>query len=418
MDDVVYSVIDTETTGIHPGAHHRIIEIAVIGLDEGGRQVSRWETVLNPERDLGAQHVHGITGADVYGAPTFADIADELAWRLDRTVPVAHNLSFDSRFIDAEYHRLGKPLPAAYLGSGLCTMRLAGRYLPGAGRSLAACCGALGIDIGTAHTAGDDAAAAGRLLEHFIQREPGASVYSDAILAAHDNGWPMDRPAAARTHLRSTSSGRGERGFIGRLVETLPTLDTPMAEGSAARDNEYAALLDRALLDRHLSLHEQDALVKAANEAGISREHVAMIHGCYLASLAAAALADGIVTDDERADLARVALLLELPPQAVDASLAAAAAVARPVGTAAGPAGRQPEPGTRICLTGDMSRPRTEIEELLRRAGYVPHPGVTKKVGLVVASDPDSASGKARKARSYGIPVVGERFLWDVVLSG
>nr|WP_283251270.1 MULTISPECIES: BRCT domain-containing protein [unclassified Actinomyces] len=143
-----------------------------------------------------------------------------------------------------------------------------------------------------------------------------------------------------------------------------------------------------------------------------------MIHGCYLASLAAAALADGIVTDDERADLARVALLLELPPQAVDASLAAAAAVARPVGTAAGPAGRQPEPGTRICLTGDMSRPRTEIEELLRRAGYVPHPGVTKKVGLVVASDPDSASGKARKARSYGIPVVGERFLWDVVLSG
>ena len=421
MDDVVYSVIDTETTGIHPGAHHRIIEIAVIGLDEGGRQVSRWETVVNPERDLGAQHVHGITGADVYGAPTFADIADELAWRLDGTVPVAHNLSFDSRFIDAEYRRLGRPLPAAYLGSGLCTMRLAGRYLPGAGRSLAACCGALGIDIGTAHTAGDDAAAAGRLLEHFIQREPGAAVYSDAILAAHDNGWPMQRPAAVRTHPRSTPGSRGERGFIGRLVETLPALDNPTAEGPAARDNEYneyAALLDRALLDRHLSLHEQDALVRAAHEAGISREHVAMIHSGYLASLAAAALADGVVTDEERADLVRVALVLELPSQAVDASLAAATAVAGPVGHASGSGGRRPGPGTLICLTGDMSRPRAEIEELLRRAGYVPHPSVTKKVGLVVASDPDSASGKARKARGYAIPVVGESFLWDVLLKG
>jgi DNA polymerase-3 subunit epsilon len=33
---------------------------------------------------------------------------------------------------------------------------------------------------------------------------------------------------------------------------------------------------------------------------------------------------------------------------------------------------------------------------------------VTKKVKLVVAADPDSLSGKARKARDYGIPVVGE----------
>lgn len=100
----------------------------------------------------------------------------------------------------------------------------------------------------------------------------------------------------------------------------------------------------------------------------------------------------------------------------MDSSLAAAAAAVQPTEAAPGASGRRPEPGTLICLTGDMSRSRTEIERLLRRAGYVPHPGVTKKVGLVVASDPDSTSGKARKARSYGIPVVGESFLWDVLL--
>lgn len=36
------------------------------------------------------------------------------------------------------------------------------------------------------------------------------------------------------------------------------------------------------------------------------------------------------------------------------------------------------------------------------------HGAVTKKVKLVVAADPDSLSGKARKARDYGIPVVTE----------
>ena len=34
--------------------------------------------------------------------------------------------------------------------------------------------------------------------------------------------------------------------------------------------------------------------------------------------------------------------------------------------------------------------------------------GITKKTKLVVAADPDSQSGKAAKARSYGVPVVTE----------
>lgn len=38
--------------------------------------------------------------------------------------------------------------------------------------------------------------------------------------------------------------------------------------------------------------------------------------------------------------------------------------------------------------------------------GYVPHPNVTKKVRLLVAADPDTLSGKARKARAYGVPIV------------
>ena len=38
----------------------------------------------------------------------------------------------------------------------------------------------------------------------------------------------------------------------------------------------------------------------------------------------------------------------------------------------------------------------------------MPWDAVTRKVKLVAAADPDSLSGKARKARDYGIPIVDE----------
>jgi len=63
-----------------------------------------------------------------------------------------------------------------------------------------------------------------------------------------------------------------------------------------------------------------------------------------------------------------------------------------------------------------MSRARSDIEEQLARAGFTPHRAVTKKVALLVAADPDSLSGKAKKARDYGIPIVGEDYLWNVLL--
>ena len=41
----------------------------------------------------------------------------------------------------------------------------------------------------------------------------------------------------------------------------------------------------------------------------------------------------------------------------------------------------------------------------------VPRSALTKEVQLVVAADPDSLSGKARKAADYGIPIVTEEAL-------
>ncbi|MEK8226445.1 hypothetical protein NKG05_10785 [Oerskovia sp. M15] len=59
-------------------------------------------------------------------------------------------------------------------------------------------------------------------------------------------------------------------------------------------------------------------------------------------------------------------------------------------------------------LTGAMTRAREEWERDARAAGLSPWPNVTQRTRVVIAADPDSLSGKARTARRYGIPVVGE----------
>lgn len=72
-------------------------------------------------------------------------------------------------------------------------------------------------------------------------------------------------------------------------------------------------------------------------------------------------------------------------------------------------------PGDQVVLTGEMSRVREEWIADLTARGLVVWPGVTKKVRLVVAADPDSLSGKARKARDYGIPIVDEAGLRKIL---
>lgn len=62
-----------------------------------------------------------------------------------------------------------------------------------------------------------------------------------------------------------------------------------------------------------------------------------------------------------------------------------------------------------------MTRERSELASFLTEMGYVVAERATKKTDLVVAADPDSLSGKAAKARQYGIPVVSESFLYDVL---
>src|SRR6476620_11660935 len=152
----MYAVVDTETTGLSPNLRHRIAEVAVVLVDESGKVEAEWSTLVNPERDLGPQHIHGIRGADVREAPRFEDIAGHLVDLLRGRVLAAHNLRFDRMFLDAEFDRLGVPFPLAH-NMGLCTMTLSSSLLSGSGRSLRDCCAAANVPLTGWHSALADA---------------------------------------------------------------------------------------------------------------------------------------------------------------------------------------------------------------------------------------------------------------------
>jgi len=117
--------IDLETTGTNP-VRDRITEIGVVEVD--GDRVTTWNTLVNPERPIPhfIQQLTGISNAMVADAPTFSQVAEELAERLGGRVFIAHNARFDYGFVRNEYQRLGQRFRADVL----CTVRLSRKLYP------------------------------------------------------------------------------------------------------------------------------------------------------------------------------------------------------------------------------------------------------------------------------------------------
>lgn len=424
-----FAVIDFETTGILPSQHHRVVEVGVAHVEFDGTVTGRWETLVNPRRDLGPQGIHGIRAAQILEAPEFADIAPDLAGLLRGRVVVAHNASFDLRFLHAEFERAGHPL-APELPS-LCTMRLGSSFGLGGSCALGHACEAFEIELAHAHSAGDDAYATAQLLSTYRQRSAEWDGWGDFwaqwAVAAGAYAYPSAASRGVAWQPRERTDALPPN-FLERIAQSASTPTRPGAEG------DYLALLDRCLLDGLISVSESIALAAAAADLGLDRGAVEVLNARYFDELIERAWDDGVLTEAEQRELAVVGELLRIPESARAAALVRpgpaagfgagsaagdvdAADVGAGVGMGAADAGApRPsatdrftlEPGDMIVLTGQMARERSEWEAILHRLGFVSHPGVTKKIKLLVAADPDSLSGKAKKARDYGIPVVDE----------
>ena len=391
-----YAVIDLETTGFAAWKSDRVVEIAVVLVSEHGQIEDEWATLVNPGRDLGPTHIHGISAAEVIGAPPFADLAPRVLAAVSGRTIVAHNSRFDTGFLAAELQRAGVLLTKLPLPS-LCTMEWAPAFLSAQSRRLEDCCAAAGIALENAHSALGDARATAGLLTVYLSCCGFPTPWQQANRLCADYPWPELSSEPPAVPLVPRSSGRPRRPdeWLDRIVARLPRAEVVAADS-------YLELLGRALLDRHLSVHEQVALVSLAESLGLCREQVLELHRSYLTAMGALALADGVVTEAERSDLARVAECLGLGPDAVEESLSGG-----PVASAPAVVAVQLAAGDRIVVTGDTRRPREEWIALIERSG-LEFGGVTKRTKVVVAADPDSLSGKAKKARDYGVPIIDE----------
>lgn len=393
-----YTVMDFETTGFSPAHGDRVVEVAMVKVSHDGEIYDAWSTLVNPQRDVGASSIHGITARDVAHAPTFADIAPLVLDTVDGRILAAHNVSFDLRFLASELHRVGYQLPMPL--DGVCTMRWADAFLEAPSRRLCDCCEAASIDLHGSHSALGDALATAQLLATYLEKQSYRPLWEASMEYSRAYHWPAHGTLAPVQLLGREATARRPDGWLEQIVARLPRAADP-------RTDSYLAVLEMAMLDGYLALHEQDQLVGVARDSGLTRPQVLAIHADYLAAMAQVALADSVVTSDERADLAQAAACLGLSPHDVDDALACASQTAAPV-IDLSVAGITLSPGDRVVFTGEMSIERSQWEARARAVGLVPG-GIAKATKVVVAGDPDSLSGKAAKARAYGIPIITEQ---------
>src|SRR5699024_10977179 len=223
-----FAVIDTETTGIIAGMQHRITEIAIIHTDARGVVTDEWSTLLNPERDLGPQGIHGIHAADVRNAPTFDAIAGDITERLRGRVVVAHNWPFDARHLRSEFTRLELDTVSDD-DAGLCTMRVVDAAMLGSGRSLIDCCAAAGLSERDWHTARDDALAAAELLAFLLEHHPTAGTPTAAQLPVAHGACP-NLACGVAAPVERTPVEQVEPHFLARIAHRIPCDEEPVVD--------------------------------------------------------------------------------------------------------------------------------------------------------------------------------------------
>jgi DNA polymerase-3 subunit epsilon len=128
-------------------------------------------TTINPGRDVGPVHVHGITAGDVVHAPSFIEVAGDILERIAGKVWIGHNIRFDDTFLRSEYRRLGHELPPS---PTVCTLQLSKTFVPKLqSHRLQNCCTHFGISLQEAHCALDDARATAKLFTTILGLSPG-----------------------------------------------------------------------------------------------------------------------------------------------------------------------------------------------------------------------------------------------------
>ena len=387
------AIIDTETTGF--GNTDRVVEVGIQQVDRDGRILREFETLINPQRDIGNTHIHGVSAKLVRNAPVFSEVAGHILEVFsDSDFLCAYNMSFDWRMLNNEYSRLGYDLPRAECR---CLMQFFSKVDCGAPRKLEDLLAYHGIRTESAHRAIDDVNGTrellARYLDRFDWRKTGGEPWKSFDFGEQKE--PLSRD-------REESRGGAKGSALSRLMSKLPL------HPEDPEMDSYLLLLDDVFSDSVLEDCEAERLFELAKELGMSQSDVGRAHELYLGELLNVAKRDGYISEMEREHLGAVSEALQIPFTERIESMQGLNLYPRDL------------TGKRVCFTGTFRGTRDgvllEQPDLIRtaeEAGMTVQKGVTKKLDLLVTADPYTQSSKAKKARDYGIPILAEQVFWN-----
>ncbi len=118
-------VLDFETTGLSPGMGDRAIEIGAVRI-ERGEVVARFQELMNPGRRISGfiEDYTGISNEMLQGADPCEAVMQRFYDFIGDNNLVAHNASFDQRFLDAELARISRRRGGSFACSMLAARRI------------------------------------------------------------------------------------------------------------------------------------------------------------------------------------------------------------------------------------------------------------------------------------------------------
>jgi DNA polymerase-3 subunit epsilon len=117
-------ILDFETTGLSPEYGDRAIEIGAVKVEDG-EIVARFQELMNPGQRISGfiESYTGITNTMLADARPCGEVMRDFAQFIEGFNLVAHNASFDRRFLDAELEHISM----GYTGQFACSMLAARR---------------------------------------------------------------------------------------------------------------------------------------------------------------------------------------------------------------------------------------------------------------------------------------------------
>jgi len=117
-------ILDFETTGLSPDNGDRAIEIGAVKL-ENGEVTERFQELMNPGKRISyfIEDYTGITNQMLSKAAPCNEVMERFSDFIQGQNLVAHNASFDKRFLDSEL----KLISSSYTGQFSCSLLLSRR---------------------------------------------------------------------------------------------------------------------------------------------------------------------------------------------------------------------------------------------------------------------------------------------------